>query len=1091
MGWLEAIVPWSSLFVSFPLVTPLWNEPVMRRARLMVDDPTAMAPSSASDDGRLVQKIFFPSFVDAGGNESFDGVKQHHQQQNTNTISKGGFVVADQQQQRRRMRMPNDDIVGDDGALDRSSSCGLNESVASEASTAVRDNRSSNHPILVFGQKANKNNHNKPFPPSFFASTKPLVLSTAAAAAATTAMPIPPSPAAAVPMSPPKLTRRATATTTTNNNTTYAAAPVPAVLTRRFPFVDTDDDDNQNNSGESVFQDATGIAIVPASFATATSKSRLEEDLDQNVGEVYPWRNDDIHKEGVMESDSTSTSTTATSSRLPPKSLFDEDDTVVTANGPLFIDNGAVVVDPVAWEEEATPDQTAFGKMLLFRRVLRTNSENKDDDVSSTASENGSLVNDGVDGAIPAAYAAVVDESNNRKVTTVTGITANTSSDDEEESSEYTTPQQHEYSEPIWDEATLALPVFLESNTTTNSNSNQNIGSIISGIPDDGHYRIGSSKTILTSNETSKTAIRNNGDCSPPSKQEEEDCAESSAKPSVIGTTGLLSMAIRRLGSGLTSTTGSSNINNNMRSKCVSAPTTPLASSYGGFSHFTGNDNGMMQSSPLGRQVTLSARDEEDAITPRPSFPNPTSFAFSPKQQQQPSSHLPSSFLLRSPGSLAFQAASTKSLNNGGKGPIPPRFAYWHGGGNQQNHRRQVFSKIPEDDVAARDENSKSTRLINSNPFYIARSCFSFDAYDTSVNDQHELYADNQTSQLYSREQPSQSTLSARQSEVLNVDARGNASLPVPSTGQFIQESTSWDFGGATQPQRQHHSSAFRPRSGHTRGGNAQPLRVSKSFNVSPSRKSTRERLTSNYSPTLESRGINDTETQELKSPQRLEIEREDALDILSCLVERGVSWKESHPTKKDLDSTSIRIENCKASDDQNVKPTVNTVNDNMTAYADIESIVRELQELSLAEEKLGDFHNNSKSHQTRILALEELLRSHQYALEMKRASHSASSWLHSIGRSQSSSPSKSLSPARNVILSEETTTLDSPSQVNTSDSETTRHSQQVAGEESSASDSIDLLTAKAMLHTIQMEAKEKSDLADKLNEELVSHVVD
>ena len=49
---------------------------------------------------------------------------------------------------------------------------------------------------------------------------------------------------------------------------------------------------------------------------------------------------------------------------------------------------------------------------------------------------------------------------------------------------------------------------------------------------------------------------------------------------------------------------------------------------------------------------------------------------------------------------------------------------------------------------------------------------------------------------------------------------------------------------------------------------------------------------------------------------------------------------------------------------------------------------------------------------------------------------------------------------------------------------QTEEDSLQAAEEDSSASDSIDLFTVKGMLHAAQLEAREKSGLSDRLNEE-------
>jgi hypothetical protein len=314
------------------------------------------------------------------------------------------------------------------------------------------------------------------------------------------------------------------------------------------------------------------------------------------------------------------------------------------------------------------------------------------------------------------------------------------------------------------------------------------------------------------------------------------------------------------------------------------------------------------------------------------------------------------------------------------------------------------------------------------NPLQLAaRSCFSFDDTTVSyINDDH-----------YEWTMPSS-------------EWKLQAPAPVPELSQpelkhrlSVTNAKSWDA-----------TSAFRspPASSAWSSWNAQRIRPSSSF--SPSR------------------GHPDR-VQSLKSPQRIEIERDDAIDILACLVERGVSWKK--PEEK-IDTAAM--------EEGETPP----------APGEIAAVVQELQELSLAEERLGDFYQSqpTDAHHKRTAALKELVRSHEYALEMQRASQSASSWLQSIGRMASSSSSSVSSPSKaspsrsqNVALlsSEPTTPTARTSEGSTT---TTPQMQQAAGEESSAaSDTMDLLTAKAMLHATQMELREKSELAARLNEEL------
>jgi len=168
-------------------------------------------------------------------------------------------------------------------------------------------------------------------------------------------------------------------------------------------------------------------------------------------------------------------------------------------------------------------------------------------------------------------------------------------------------------------------------------------------------------------------------------------------------------------------------------------------------------------------------------------------------------------------------------------------------------------------------------------------------------------------------------------------------------------------------------------------------------------------------------------QNEELKTPQRIEIEREDALDILSCLVERGVSTSDVGETGGD-----VMVEEDKKEANEDVS---------------MDALIKEMKEA------LGGV--DSGKHK----ALDELLRSHEYAMEMKRASKSAKSWLSSIDREREAAD---VSPNTRLGLSRlSPVTPKSP-----------------GGD-------MDLMTAQAMMRTAQVEAQEKTVLADRLNEEL------
>lgn len=210
-----------------------------------------------------------------------------------------------------------------------------------------------------------------------------------------------------------------------------------------------------------------------------------------------------------------------------------------------------------------------------------------------------------------------------------------------------------------------------------------------------------------------------------------------------------------------------------------------------------------------------------------------------------------------------------------------------------------------------------------------------------------------------------------------------------------INSSASWDVG------TQQASALFRPQ----HDGSSRILRFSPNLR--------RVRIASDFSPSSAAQA----EAQQLKTPHRIEIEREDALGILACLVERGVSWQQDADNRNtDAKDASEPVEDeagCDKEGESLAEMPSEPSRSQTPSASDVAAIMKELQ----AEEgKLEDDHSKSDTYRKRKLVLEELLRSHEYALEMKRASQSASLWLKSIGRSQSASPTKTRSLPADIV---------------------------------------------------------------------------
>lgn len=233
-----------------------------------------------------------------------------------------------------------------------------------------------------------------------------------------------------------------------------------------------------------------------------------------------------------------------------------------------------------------------------------------------------------------------------------------------------------------------------------------------------------------------------------------------------------------------------------------------------------------------------------------------------------------------------------------------------------------------------------------------------------------------------------------------------------------MQQSQSWDVGHG-----KHSDAAFRARTNafgtfrRTASHDDQSL--------------LREKMNSdNFSPTKFSKAP----ALELQNSQRIETEREDALDILACLVERGAEQQQDHAVADPDDSE--------------------------TSIAEVSAA---LQEVRKAPDEVQE------TFSIRVGILEELLRSHAYAVEMKRAAHSASTWLKSIGRSTTA-----------VSSNTDGTIVDAQ--------QASFKGDKSDGDSSEATDGalkMEMATLKAMLHSSQMELKEKSEVNQKLDMEL------
>jgi hypothetical protein len=202
---------------------------------------------------------------------------------------------------------------------------------------------------------------------------------------------------------------------------------------------------------------------------------------------------------------------------------------------------------------------------------------------------------------------------------------------------------------------------------------------------------------------------------------------------------------------------------------------------------------------------------------------------------------------------------------------------------------------------------------------------------------------------------------------------------------------------------------------------------------------------------------------------QRIEMEREDAIDILSCLVERGISWKPMCPPNAP-DSSNATEDEQKDHDDDD---------DDNTNSIVVQDLV---QNLNVPDDRMA-------------CLLKELVKSHEYALEMKRASKSASVWLQSIGRHSPSKAAHAANAANNNnktsrVLMDDTTTISTNlhSAIHVATTDLTDENDLTAitaAAAPAASSPVDLVTAKALLRRAQREIQDRTEQYDRLNDEL------
>lgn len=121
------------------------------------------------------------------------------------------------------------------------------------------------------------------------------------------------------------------------------------------------------------------------------------------------------------------------------------------------------------------------------------------------------------------------------------------------------------------------------------------------------------------------------------------------------------------------------------------------------------------------------------------------------------------------------------------------------------------------------------------------------------------------------------------------------------------------------------------------------------------------------------------------------DVEREDALDLLALLVDRSLDFNNS--TKRDgkfSPSDNAAVDLSKVT-------SVGNFEDGMPSSTILKDSFEALCQISNEYEKNEE--HGFPSHDKRMIVLNRLMDSHTYAMEMKQAALSASTWLSAIGR--------------------------------------------------------------------------------------------
>ena len=158
---------------------------------------------------------------------------------------------------------------------------------------------------------------------------------------------------------------------------------------------------------------------------------------------------------------------------------------------------------------------------------------------------------------------------------------------------------------------------------------------------------------------------------------------------------------------------------------------------------------------------------------------------------------------------------------------------------------------------------------------------------------------------------------------------------------------------------------------------------------------------------------------------------------------------------------------------------------DNFPSESTITATMKEFQQWSREQSKIcPGGEEQEKEHIQRMAVMDELVKSHAYAVEMKRAAVSASSWLKSIGRGQKggSNYANEFIPIESVDDDDTTAPKPKSSSVGQTSGESEANQNGTK-----PNDMMELLTLRAMLHSTQLELNETKRANTNLNDELTN----